>query len=175
MFLFSNLPDNKLLFNDIQNTFVVVKIDGSYTDKDLIEVNEFIRFINQNHRLLLSLEAIVDYNNNKEVFKFQNDRLKINSTTSSNIKLNRVSKQSPTTLELAIYGFQLGFKIAELLNELIKFGAKSNKFRDFFIRYNIPPELFDSLSNELDVLVRKLGIIDKSITIFYGVQLNPNT
>lgn len=171
MFLFSNLPDNKLLFNDTQNTFVVIKIDASNTDKDLIEVDDFIRFIKLNHHLLISLEAIVDYNNKKDVIKLHNDRLKINSTRSSNIKLNRVSKQSPTTLELAIYGFQLGFKITELLNELMKFGAKSNNFRDFLISYNLPFELFDSLSNELDNLVRKLGIIDKSITIFYGVPL----
>jgi hypothetical protein len=174
MFLFPNLPDNKLLFNDTQNTFVVIKIDASNADKDLIEVDDFIRFIKLNHHLLLSLEAIVDYNNKKEVIKFHNDRLKINSKRSPNIKLNRVSKQSPTTLELAIYGFKLGFQIAELLNELMKFGAKSNKFRDFLISYNIPPELFDSVSNGLNDLVKRLGIIDKSITIYYGVGLNPN-
>lgn len=45
MFLFSNLPDNKLLFNDTQNTFVVFKIDTTNTDKDLVEVEDLVEYI----------------------------------------------------------------------------------------------------------------------------------
>ena len=46
MFFFSNLPDNKLLFNDTQNTFVVFKIDTTNTYNDLIEVDDFINLDN---------------------------------------------------------------------------------------------------------------------------------
>lgn len=171
MFLFSNLPDNKLLFNETQNTFVVFKIDTANTDKDLVEVEDFVSIINRNHQLFLALEAIVENKFTKGMLDIQNNRLKTPFRKSPNIKLNRVSKQSPTSLELAIHGFQLGFQIAELLNELMKYGANSDGFRQFLIRYNIPSELFETLSHELDLRIKKLSLIDKSITIFYGIKL----
>ena len=125
MFFFSNLPDNKLLFNDTQNTFVVFKIDTTNTDKDLIEVDDFVNLITRNHKLILSLEAIVENRYTDRMFDSQRNRIKIPFRRSPNIKLNRVSKQSPTTLELSVTGFQLGFDIAELLNELLKRGANN--------------------------------------------------
>jgi hypothetical protein len=171
MFFFSNLPDNKLLFNDTQNTFVVFKIDTTNTDKDLIEVDDFVNLITRNHQLLLSLEAIVENRYTKSMFDSQKNRIRIPFRRSPNIKLNRVSKQSPTSLELAVSGFKLGFDIAELLNELLKRGANSNEFRNLLIRYNIPVELVESLSNELDRMIEKLRPINQFITIFYGVKL----
>jgi hypothetical protein len=171
MFFFSNLPDNKLLFNDTQNTFVVFKIDTTNTDKDLIEVDDFVNLITRNHQLLLSLEAIVENRYTERMFDSQKNRIRIPFRRSPNIKLNRVSKQSPTTLELAVSGFKLGFDIAELLNELLKRGANSNEFRNLLIRYNIPVELVESLSNELDRMIEKLRPINQFITIFYGVKL----
>lgn len=73
MFLFSNLPDNKLLFNDTQNTFVVFKIDTTNTDKDLVEVEDFIGLINHNHQLFLALEGIVENKYNIDIY----NRLKL--------------------------------------------------------------------------------------------------
>lgn len=171
MFFFSNLPDNKLLFNDTQNTFVVFKIDTTNTDNDLIEVDDFVNLITRNHQLLLSLEAIIENRYTDRMFDSQRDRIKIPFRRSPNIKLNRVSKQSPTTLELAVTGFQLGFDIAELLNELLKRGANSNEFRNLLIRYNIPIVIVESLSNELDRMIGKLRPINQFITIYYGVKL----
>ncbi len=172
MFFFSNLPDNKLLFNDTQNTFVVFKIDTTNTDNDLIEVDDFVNLITRNHQLLLSLEAIVENRYTDRMFDSQRNRIKIPFRRSPNIKLNRVSKQSPTTLELAVTGFQLGFDIAELLNELLKRGANSNEFRKLLIRYNIPIVIVESLSNELDKMIGKLRPINQFITIYYGVKLS---
>lgn len=172
MFLFSNLPDNKLLFNDTQNTFVVFKIDTANSDKDLIEVDDFVNLITRNHQLLLSLEAIVENRYTKSMFNLERNRIRIPFRRSPNIKLNRVSKQSPTTFELAVSGVKLGFDIAELLNELLKRGAKSNEFRNLLIRYNISIELVDTLSNELNRMVDKLRPISQFITIYYGVKLN---
>jgi hypothetical protein len=171
MFFFSNLPDNKLLFNDTQNTFVVFKIDTKNTDKDLIEVDDFVNLITRNHQLLLSLEAIVENKYTDRMFDSQRNRIRIPFRRSPNIKLNRVSKQSPTTLELAVTGFQLGFNIAELLNELLKRGANSIEFRNLLIRYNIPIVIVESLSNELDRMIGKLRPINQFITIYYGVKL----
>jgi hypothetical protein len=172
MFFFSNLPDNKLLFNDTQNTFVVFKIDTKNTDKDLIEVDDFVNLITRNHQLLLSLEAIVENKYTDRMFDSQRNRIRIPFRRSPNIKLNRVSKQSPTTLELAVTGFQLGFNIAELLNELLKRGANSIEFRNLLIRYNIPIVIVESLSNELDRMIGKLRPINQFITIYYGVKLS---
>ena len=172
MFFFSNLPDNKLLFNDTQNTFVVFKIDTTNTDKDLIEVDDFVNLITRNHKLILALEAIVENRYTDRMFDSQRNRIKIPFRRSPNIKLNRVSKQSPTTLELAVTGFQLGFDIAELLNELLKRGANSNEFRNLLIRYNIPIVIVESLSNELDRMIGKLRPINQFITIYYGVKLS---
>jgi hypothetical protein len=171
MLFFSNLPDNKLLFNDTQNTFVVFKIDTKNTDKDLIEVDDFVNLITRNHQLLLSLEAIVENKYTDRMFDSQRNRIRIPFRRSPNIKLNRVSKQSPTTLELAVTGFQLGFNIAELLNELLKRGANSIEFRNLLIRYNIPIVIVESLSNELDRMIGKLRPINQFITIYYGVKL----
>jgi hypothetical protein len=171
MFFFSNLPDNKLLFNDTQNTFVIFKIDTSNTDKDLIEVDDFVNLITSNHQLFLSLEAIIENRYTKSMFDLQRNRLRSTFRRSPNIKLNRVSKQSPTTIELAVLGYQLGFNIAELLNELLKKGAKSDEFRNLLRRYNIPNELVESLSNELDKKIEKLRPLNQFITIFYGVKL----
>ena len=171
MFLFSNLPDNKLLFNDTQNTFVVFKIDTTNTDKDLVEVEDFVSLINHNHQLFLALEGIVENKYNKAMLNIQNNRLKIPFRRSPNIKLNRVSKQSPTSLELAIHGFQLGFNIAELLNELLKRGVESQEFKNKLHRYNIPDELVECLSKEINKLVEKLRPFNQFITIFYGVKL----
>ena len=171
MFFFSNLPDNKLLFNDTQNTFVVFKIDTPNSDKDLIEVDDFVNIITRNHQLFLSLEAIVENRYTERMFDLQRNRIRIPFRRSPNIKLNRVSKQSPTTLELVVSGVKLGFDIAELLNELLKRGANSNEFRNLLIRYNIPVELVDSLSNELNRMLDKLLPINKFITIYYGVKL----
>jgi hypothetical protein len=171
MFLFSNLPENKLLFNDTQNTFVVFKIDTSNTDKDLIEVDDFVNLITSNHQLFLSLEAIIENRYTKSFYDLQRNKLRSTFRRSPNIKLNRVSKQSPTSIELAVLGYQLGFNIAELLNELLKKGANSDEFRNLLRRYNIPNELVESLSNELDKKVEKLRIINKFITIYYGVKL----
>lgn len=174
MFLFSNLPDNKLLFNDTQNTFVVFKIDTTNTDKDLVEVEDFIGLINRNHQLFLALEGIVENKYNIEMLDIRYNRLRIPFKRSPNIKLNRVSKQSPTSLELAIYGFQLGFNIAELLNELLKRGVESDEFKNLLHRYNIPDELAEYLSKELNNLVDKLRPFNQFITIFYGVKLIQN-
>jgi hypothetical protein len=75
-------------------------------------------------------------------------------------------------LELAVTGFQLGFNIAELLNELLKRGANSIEFRNLLIRYNIPIVIVESLSNELDRMIGKLRPINQFITIYYGVKLS---
>lgn len=174
MFLFSNLPDNKLLFNDEQNTFVVFKIDTTNTDRDLIEIEDFVSLINHNHQLFLALEGIVENKYNIEMLDIQYKRLKIPFRRSPNIKLNRVSKQSPTSLELAICGFQLGFNIAELLNELLKRGVESDEFINLLHRYNIPDELVEYLSKELNKLVERLRPFNQFITIYYGLKLISN-
>lgn len=171
MFFFSNLPDNKLLFNNSQDTFVVFKIETTDTGKDLIEVDDFVNLITRNHQLFLSLEAIVENRYTERMYDSQRNRTRIPFRRSPYIKLNRVSKQSPTTLELAVSGFQLGFDIAELLNELLKRGANSNEFRSLLVRYNIPVEFLESLSNELNRMVERLRPINQFITIYYGVKL----
>lgn len=171
MYLFSNLPDNKLLFNDTQNTFVVFKIDSTNTGKDIVEVEDFVSLINLNHQLFLALEGIVENKYNIEMLDIRYNRLRIPFKRSPNIKLNRVSKQSPTSLELAIYGFQLGFNIAELLNELLKRGVESDEFKNLLHRYNISDELVEYLSKELNKLVDRLRLFNQFITIFYGVKL----
>ena len=160
------------MFNDTQNTFVVFKIDTTNTYNDLIEVDDFVNLITRNHQLLLSLEAIVENRYTDRMFDSQRNIIKIPFRRSPNIKLNRVSKQSPTTLELAVTGFQLGFDIAELLNELLKRGANSIEFRNLLIRYNIPIVIVESLSNELDRMIGKLRPINQFITIYYGVKLS---
>ncbi len=147
------------------------KIDTSNSDKDLIEVDDFVNIITRNHQLFLSLEAIVENRYTERMFDLQRSRIRIPFRKSPNIKLNRVSKQSPTTLELVVSGVKLGFDIAELLNELLKRGANSNEFRNLLIGYNIPIELIDSLSNELNRTLDKLRPINKFITIYYGVKL----
>jgi hypothetical protein len=172
MFFFSNLPDNKLLFNNSEDTFVVFKIETTDTGNDLIEVDDFVNLITRNHQLFLSLEAIVENTYTERMFDLKRNRIRIPFRRSPNIKLNRVSKQSPTTLELAVSGFQLGFDIAELLNELLKRGANSNEFKSLLIRYNIPVELVESLSYELDRMIGKLRPINQFITIFYGIKIN---
>jgi hypothetical protein len=149
----------------------VFKIDTSNSDKDLIEVDDFVNIITRNHQLFLSLEAIVENRYTERMFDLQRSRIRIPFRKSPNIKLNRVSKQSPTTLELVVSGVKLGFDIAELLNELLKRGANSNEFRNLLIGYNIPIELIDSLSNELNRTLDKLRPINKFITIYYGVKL----
>lgn len=172
MFFFSNLPDNKLLFNNSEDTFVVFKIETTDTGKDLIEVDDFVNLITRNHQLFLSLEAIVENRYTERMFDLKRNRIRIPFRRSPNIKLNRVSKQSPTIIELAVSGFQLGFDIAELLNELLKRGANSNEFKNLLIRYNIPVELVESLSYELDRMIGKLRPINQFITIFYGIKIN---
>jgi hypothetical protein len=150
MFLFSNLPNNELLFNDKQNTFVVFKIDTHENSNDLIEVDDFVNLIIRNHELFLSLEAIIENKFTERMFNRERNKLKIPFRRSPNIKLNKVSKQSPTIIEFAVSGFQLGFNIAELLNMLLKKGANSDEFKKFLLRFNIPLELTESLSQELD-------------------------
>jgi hypothetical protein len=172
MFFFSNLPNNKLLFNDTENTFVVFKIDTADTNNDLVEVDDFVNLITRNHQLFLSLEAIVENRYTESMFDLQRNTIRIPFRKSPNIKLHRVSKQSPTTFELAVLGFNLGFEIAELLNELLKSGANSKEFKNLLIRHNVPVEFVESLSNELDRMVKKLRLINRLITIFYGVKLN---
>jgi hypothetical protein len=71
MFFFSNLPNNKLLFNDTENTFVVFKIDTTDTDNDLVEVDDFVNLITRNHQLFLSLEAIVENRYTESMFDLQ--------------------------------------------------------------------------------------------------------
>lgn len=171
MFLFSNLPDNKLLFNDTQNTFVIFKIETTETSEKLIEVDDFVNLITMNHKLFLSLEAIVENKYSQNMFDKETNKLRIPFRRSPNIKLYRVSKQSPTTIELAILGFQLGFNIAELLNKLLKQGSNSEKFKDLLTHYNIPLELVESLSKELNRMIEKLRLLNQAITIFYGVKI----
>jgi hypothetical protein len=40
------------------------------------------------------------------------------------------------------------------------------------LRFNIPLELTESLSQELDWMVEKLRPFNQFITIFYGVKIN---
>jgi hypothetical protein len=83
MFFFSNLPDNKLLFNNSQDTFVVFKIDTIDTHKDLIEVEDFVNLITWNHQLFLSLEAIVENRYTERMFDLQRNRIRIPFNVSS--------------------------------------------------------------------------------------------
>lgn len=146
MFLFSNLPDNKLLFNDKQNTFVVFKIDTHENSNVLIEVDDFVNLIIRNHQLFLSLVAIIENRFMESMFNRERNKLRIPFRRSPNIKLNKVSKQSPTIIEFAVSGIQLGF--------------------------NIALEFTESLSQELDRMVKKLRPFNQFITNFYEVKIN---
>lgn len=76
MFLFLNLP-HKLFLNDTLNTSVVFKIDITNTDKDLVEVDDFVSLINHNHKLFLELEGLVDNKYNIDLFNILYNRLKL--------------------------------------------------------------------------------------------------
>lgn len=166
-----NLSNNKLSFNDTKEAFVVFKIETTDNDKDLIDVVDFLNIIKWNHELLLSLEAVTE-ERYEHLYNTINKQFKISPfNRNSKIKLYRVSKQSPTTVELAIKGVQLGFNIAELLNELLQNGAKSEAFIKLLERYNVPPELIENFINGFENIIRRLRPWNRCITILYGIHL----
>jgi hypothetical protein len=171
MLLSQHLPNNKLLFDDPDNTFVVFKIDTA-DNEDLVNVSDFTELIKKNHELLHFLETVIENRFNENMFDRERNRIrKPINPRSSCIKLGRVSKQSPTVFELVVRGIQLGYGIAELLNDLLQKGANSDEFKQLLLRYHIQPELIDAIANDLNRLVTYLRPINKAITIYYGTQL----
>jgi len=156
MLLSQHFPNNKLLFDDPDNTFVVFKIDTT-NKEDLMNVSDFISLFNKNHELLLFLEAVIENRFNENMFnKEKNITRKPLNLRSSCIKLGRVSKQSPTVFELVVRGIQLGYGIAELLNDLLQKGANSDEFKELLLRYHIQPEFIEAIANHLNKLVTYL-------------------
>jgi hypothetical protein len=172
MEFFQNLSNNKLSFNDTKEAFVVFKIETTDNDKDLIDVVDFLNIIKWNHELLAVLEAIIE-NRHKHIYNTRIKQFRIPTfNRNSKIKLYRVSKQSPTNIELAVSSIQLGFNIAELLNELLQNGGQSEAFRNWLSHYNIPLELIESFSSGFDRIIRKLRPWNRFITIYYGININ---
>lgn len=170
MFVSSNLQSNVIEFNGGNEPYILFKIDISGSNTHLIEVSDFINTISWNHKLLLLIEYIITERqhvlSSKRTLKLIN-----NKYAESKIKLHRVSKQSPTTVEFAVIGFQLGYSIAELLNELLNKGAFSPEMTNLLTKFNVHPEMIEAISEELYLMVRRLRPINQFITVYHALKL----
>lgn len=169
----NNIEGFKLPFKNNSDSFVIFKVESNIKN-ELLELNELFKILKYNYAILYLLESAIS---NKYEIKYISKYIGpavISNKESENIKIYRISKQSPLVIEYAIKGFQLGFKIAELLDVLLKYGLESEHFRRLLSRYNIQADLVERISNDLHKVLEKLGPLNRIVTIFYGLNLNTN-